>query len=74
MSPTSQGTQEIQRGTYFRLKEKNHSRRLFLCTGSYLPLVSLLAGREEMSAEARQLVIDHPAIPKRIDPATAVMP
>ena len=34
--------------------------------------VSLLAGREESAAEARQLVIDHPAILKRIDPATAV--
>jgi hypothetical protein len=33
---------------------------------------SLLAAREEIAAEARPLVIDHPAILKRIDPATAV--
>src|SRR6266567_1707457 len=33
---------------------------------------SLLAARDEISAEAKQLVIDHPAILKRIDPATAI--
>ena len=33
---------------------------------------SRLAGREEIAAEARQLVFDHPAVLKRIDPASAI--